>query len=75
MNNPVSKAWCREEQKMKPERSQENLSCKMIASLMRFRKMRSGANMRANSQKDRPILRLSGRASDEMVCGSTPSEV
>jgi hypothetical protein len=30
----------------------------MIASLMRFREIRSGADMCANSEKDRPTVRL-----------------
>jgi hypothetical protein len=39
---------------MNPKLGQRNLSCKMIASLVRFREIRRGADMRANSGKNRP---------------------
>ena len=42
------------------------LSCKMIASLMRFREIRGGANMRANSKRNEN-LRTQVSAVNRMV--------
>lgn len=36
----------------------------MLASLMRFREIRSGANMRANSEKNRPNVPLDAERLD-----------
>lgn len=36
------------------------LSCRMIASLMRFREIQGGANMRANSKGNEQTLRTQG---------------